>query len=41
MVAELGHLAIAVALMVAVLQSTVPLWGAARGDTGLMAQVVV
>ena len=36
MIAELGHMAIAVALMVAVVQSTVPLWGAARGDTGLM-----
>ena len=37
MIAELGHLALAVALVVAVLQSTVPLWGAARGDSGLTA----
>jgi len=34
-IAEIGHLSLAVALMVALLQSTVPLWGAARGDTGL------
>ena len=37
MIAELGHMALSVALVVAILQSTVPLWGASRYDTGLMA----
>ncbi|EDP66690.1 hypothetical protein BAL199_16553 [alpha proteobacterium BAL199] len=37
MIAELGHRALSVALVVAILQSTVPLWGASRDDTGLMA----
>ncbi len=37
MIAELGHMALSVALVVAILQSTVPLWGASRDDTGLMA----
>jgi cytochrome c-type biogenesis protein CcmF len=37
LIAELGHLAIAVALVVAILQSIVPLWGAARDDTSLTA----
>lgn len=35
MIAELGHLALWVALTVAVLQAVVPLWGVARGDAGL------
>ena len=35
MIAELGHVALSVALMVALLQAVVPLWGAARGDPGL------
>ncbi len=35
MIAELGHVALAVALMVALVQAVVPLWGVARGDTGL------
>jgi len=34
-IAELGHLALWVALTVAVLQAVVPLWGVARGDAGL------
>ncbi|MEQ8587834.1 MAG: heme lyase CcmF/NrfE family subunit [Thalassobaculaceae bacterium] len=37
MIVELGHLALAAALIVAVLQSVVPLYGAARGDATLMA----
>jgi len=37
LIAELGHLAIAVALVVAILQSIVPLWGAARDDASLTA----
>jgi cytochrome c-type biogenesis protein CcmF len=36
MIAELGHYALALALCVAVVQSTVPLYGAARGDDILM-----
>ena len=36
MIAELGHYALALALCVAVVQSTVPLYGAARGDDVLM-----
>ena len=37
MTAELGHLALTLALGVAVLQSIIPLWGAARGDARAMA----
>ena len=36
MIAELGHLALAAALVVAVFQTVVPLYGAARGDATLM-----
>ena len=36
MLPELGHLALILALCVAVVQGTVPLWGAARGATALM-----
>ena len=37
MIAELGHMALAAALVVAVFQTVVPLYGAARGDSTLMA----
>jgi cytochrome c-type biogenesis protein CcmF len=37
MIPELGHFALILALVVAVVQGTVPLVGAARGDTRLMA----
>ncbi len=37
MIVELGHFALILALMVALLQSTLPLWGAHRGDARLMA----
>ncbi|MDM7930820.1 heme lyase CcmF/NrfE family subunit [Tabrizicola sp.] len=37
MIIELGHFALILALMVAVVQSTLPLWGAHRGDARLMA----
>ena len=37
MTAEIGHLALTLALGVAVLQALVPLWGAARGDARAMA----
>ncbi|NQW11994.1 MAG: heme lyase CcmF/NrfE family subunit [Alphaproteobacteria bacterium] len=37
MIAELGHVALACALVVALLQAVVPLWGAAKGDAALMA----
>ena len=37
MIVELGHFALILALMVAVVQSTLPLWGAQRGDARLMA----
>ncbi|MCR9070567.1 MAG: heme lyase CcmF/NrfE family subunit [Alphaproteobacteria bacterium] len=37
MIVELGHLALAAALVVAVFQTVVPLYGAARGDATLMA----
>ncbi|MFN6924162.1 MAG: heme lyase CcmF/NrfE family subunit [Tabrizicola sp.] len=37
MIVELGHFALILALMVALLQSTLPLWGAQRGDARLMA----
>jgi cytochrome c-type biogenesis protein CcmF len=37
MIAELGHFALILALLLALLQATVPLWGAARRDLGWMA----
>ncbi|NJS38674.1 MAG: heme lyase CcmF/NrfE family subunit [Rhodobacteraceae bacterium] len=37
MIIELGHFALILALMVALVQSTLPLWGAQRGDARLMA----
>jgi cytochrome c-type biogenesis protein CcmF len=37
MIIELGHFALILALMVALVQSTLPLWGAQRGDPRLMA----
>lgn len=37
MIVELGHLALAAALVVAVFQTVIPLYGAARGDSTLMA----
>ncbi|WP_374444199.1 heme lyase CcmF/NrfE family subunit [Stella sp.] len=37
MIAELGHFALALALLVAVVQGTLPLWGATSGDRRLMA----
>jgi cytochrome c-type biogenesis protein CcmF len=37
MIVELGHFALILALMVALVQSTLPLWGAQRGDARLMA----
>jgi cytochrome c-type biogenesis protein CcmF len=37
MIAELGHFALALALVLAVVQSVVPLYGAARGEPALMA----
>ncbi len=37
MIAELGHFALIVALVVAIVQSVVPMWGAARRDAALMA----
>ncbi len=37
MVPELGHYALVLALALALVQSVLPLWGARRGDTGLMA----
>jgi cytochrome c-type biogenesis protein CcmF len=37
MIAELGHFALALALVLAIVQSIVPLYGASRGDPGLMA----
>ncbi|MCX7289150.1 MAG: heme lyase CcmF/NrfE family subunit [Rhodobacterales bacterium] len=40
MIVELGHFALILALMVALVQSTLPLWGAHRGDGGLMALAV-
>ncbi|VAW18204.1 Cytochrome c heme lyase subunit CcmF [hydrothermal vent metagenome] len=36
MIAEIGHFALLLALTLAVVQSTVPLWGATKGDTALM-----
>ncbi|HLJ19944.1 MAG TPA: heme lyase CcmF/NrfE family subunit [Stellaceae bacterium] len=37
MIAELGHFALALALVLAIVQSVVPLYGASRGEPGLMA----
>ena len=37
MIAELGHFALALALVLAIVQSIVPLYGAARGEPALMA----
>ncbi|WP_374643762.1 heme lyase CcmF/NrfE family subunit [Tabrizicola sp.] len=37
MIVELGHFALILALMVALVQATLPLWGAQRGDARLMA----
>ena len=37
MIVELGHFALILALMVAVVQATLPMWGAHRGDARLMA----
>jgi cytochrome c-type biogenesis protein CcmF len=37
MIVELGHFALILALVVAVVQSTLPLWGAQRNDARLMA----
>ncbi|MFM7336612.1 MAG: heme lyase CcmF/NrfE family subunit [Tabrizicola sp.] len=37
MIVELGHFALILALMVALVQSTLPLWGAQKGDARLMA----
>ncbi len=37
MIVELGHFALILALMVALVQATLPLWGAHRGDVRLMA----
>src|SRR5690606_3759710 len=37
MIVELGHYALVLALFLALVQSTVPLYGAARGDAPLMA----
>ncbi|WP_226934012.1 heme lyase CcmF/NrfE family subunit [Pseudogemmobacter faecipullorum] len=37
MIVELGHFALILALMVALLQSVLPLWGASRGNAMLMA----
>lgn len=37
MIVELGHFALILGLMVALVQSTLPLWGAHRGDARLMA----
>jgi cytochrome c-type biogenesis protein CcmF len=37
MIVELGHVALVLAFALAVVQSIVPVWGAARGDHGLMA----
>ena len=37
MIVELGHFALILALCLALLQATLPMWGAARGHAGLMA----
>ena len=36
MIAEIGHYALVLAFGLALVQGTLPLWGAARGDAGLM-----
>ena len=36
MIAELGHYALVLALLIALVQTTVPLYGAARNDFALM-----
>ncbi len=36
MIVELGHFALVLALLVALVQGTIPLWGAARGDVAAM-----
>ncbi len=36
MIPELGHFALIVALVVAIVQAAVPMWGAARGDAAMM-----
>jgi cytochrome c-type biogenesis protein CcmF len=36
MIPEIGHYALVLALLLAVVQATLPLWGAARGDAGLI-----
>ena len=36
MIAEIGQFVLILALVLAVIQATLPLWGAARGDTALM-----
>ncbi|MSP82171.1 MAG: heme lyase CcmF/NrfE family subunit [Alphaproteobacteria bacterium] len=36
MIAELGHFSLVLALLTAIVQATVPLWGAWRGDAGLI-----
>jgi cytochrome c-type biogenesis protein CcmF len=40
MIAEIGHYALVLAFILAIVQSTVPLWGAARGDRRLTAVAV-
>ena len=40
MIVEIGHFALVLALMVAVVQTVLPLWGAYRRDAGLMAMAV-
>ncbi len=37
MIAEIGHLALVLALLLALVQGIVPMWGAARGDSAMMA----
>ena len=36
MIVELGHFALVLALVVAAVQTTVPLWGARRNDVRLL-----
>jgi cytochrome c-type biogenesis protein CcmF len=37
MMVEIGHYALVLAFGLALVQGSLPLWGAARGDAGLMA----
>ena len=37
MITEIGHYALVLALALAIVQSTAPLWGVWRGDAALMA----